>query len=50
MLQDKLEEKDQEAQRLKQELQQETLMEEGKPDAAFNQNDSDEMITAEAAN
>ncbi|KAJ1378189.1 WTAP/Mum2 family [Sesbania bispinosa] len=50
MLQDKLEEKDQEIQRLKTELQQKSLTEDGRSDAAFNRNDSDEMKPGEAAN
>ncbi|KAJ1385065.1 WTAP/Mum2 family [Sesbania bispinosa] len=50
MLQDKLEEKDQEIQRLKTELQQKSLTEDGRSDAAFNRNDSDEKIPGEEAN
>lgn len=47
MLQDKLEEKDQEIQRLKHELQQKNLTEDGKSE---NRNDSDKMIPEEAIN
>lgn len=50
MLQEKLEDKDQEIQRLKQELQQKNLMEDVRLDAAPNRNDSDEMVPKEAAN
>ncbi|CAJ1974887.1 unnamed protein product [Sphenostylis stenocarpa] len=48
MLQDKLEEKDREIQRLKQELQQKNL-EDSKSDATFTRNDNNEMIAGEAA-
>ncbi|KAG4929897.1 hypothetical protein JHK86_046858 [Glycine max] len=51
MLQDKLEEKDQEIQRLKDELQPKSLVvEDGKTDPASNRNDDDETIPTEAAN
>ncbi|TKY73532.1 FKBP12-interacting protein of 37 kDa [Spatholobus suberectus] len=49
MLQDKLEEKDQEIQRLEYELQQKNL-EDGRSDAAFNRNDNNETIAGEATN
>lgn len=50
MLQDKLEGKDQEIQRLKLELQQKNSTEDGRSDAAFKGNDVDKMIPEEAAN
>lgn len=50
MLQDKLEEKDQEIQRLKNELQQKNLTEDGRNDAAANRSDSDKIVTEEDAN
>lgn len=50
MLQEKLEEKNQEIQRLKAELQQESCMENGSTEAAANGKDNGEMIPAEDAN
>jgi len=49
MLQDKLEEKDREIQRLKNELQQKNL-EDARSDAALTRNDNNETIAGEAAN
>ncbi|XP_061360393.1 FKBP12-interacting protein of 37 kDa-like [Gastrolobium bilobum] len=49
MLQDKLEDKDQEIQRLKDELQQKSFMEDERTDAASNRKDIDEIIPAEDA-
>ncbi|KAJ1377425.1 FKBP12-interacting protein of 37 kDa, partial [Sesbania bispinosa] len=50
MLQDKLEEKDLVIQRLKDELQQKSSMENGRTDAASNRKDIDEMIPTEDVN
>lgn len=50
MLQDKLEEKDEEIQRLKGELQQKSFTENGRTDVASNRKDIDEMIPTEDAN
>ena len=49
MLQDKLEEKDREIQRLKHELQQKNL-EDARSDAALTRNDNNETMAGEAAN
>lgn len=50
MLQDKLEEKDEEIQRLKGELQQKSFTENGRTDGASNRKVIDEMIPTEDAN
>jgi hypothetical protein len=47
MLQEKLDEKDQEIQRLKHELQENNLTEDGKSDATFNRGDGDKLTTEE---
>ncbi|CAI8597626.1 unnamed protein product [Vicia faba] len=50
MFQEKLEEKDQEIQRLKNELQQNNLTEDGRSDETLNKSEGDKMPTEEAAN
>lgn len=50
MFQEKLEEKDQEIQRLKNELQQNNLTEDGRSDETLNKSEGDKMMTEEAAN
>lgn len=49
MLQDKMEEKNQEIQRLKDELQKKRFMEDGRRDAAPNRKDSADMLLREDA-